>query len=312
MISPSPFPSWLTRSFRKEAVLLVSLSIFSPLGMAATIVDWGGNYVTENTNLETGSTQATGGGKTLTYLYSATSPKSPSSGYTAPVDKSGQFYGAFQVERDSGTASFTTYAIVDKGANDWLHVTGVTETATGTTRSLTGLVFFKKEDFLDGANAANLAVKLDAMSSINVTIANVPTATREVRAAVYANIGGTWNWYLSSAVYTGGAGSFSLTELGTTNWSLWDITSTTAPLNPAPQNYDVSGANFDDIGAVGMYFSVAPRSTTTTPPGIAFSAISFDASVVPIPEPSVTALLLLPLIGGASWYFAKEKKSQLH
>ncbi|HWL53139.1 MAG TPA: hypothetical protein VNQ90_11935 [Chthoniobacteraceae bacterium] len=287
----APFPS---RFQPVAAAALLGLSLFVSGANAATIVDWGGDYVAADTPLSTGTTHASPDGKTLTYRYSATVPKSP--GFTAPEGRSGTFYGAFETSHSGASdARFDAYGILQNAGGDRIQITGRGGEAppSGSANHATGLIFFKKEDFLSGADAGSV-VTLNAESSLTLAIRNVPTATRRFRAAVYALVDEEWNWYLSSAVYTAGATTTTL-DLGTlsTTWALWEIDESLTAFNPAPDSgsYTVSGTTLREIAAAGVYFSI--EITSTTAPGVQLGGITFNAHVAAIPEPGACALLLL-------------------
>lgn len=247
---------------------------------AAPIVDWNGSYTAAYTSLV--GTPTTGSGWT-TYNYSDSVPKSPSSGdgYTGPA-----FYGAFSLENGSGIGNPTF------GASTF----GLTTTtqmrfgATANSGSLTarGLVFFKKEDFLNGSGGP---VTFDENSTLALNInSSSPSGAGNVRlykAAVYALVDGNWNWYLSQSQQSGTT-LFTISDLADEMWVLYDVDASTAPLNGVSGSYSTAGGDFDDVGAVGLFFNYYVANQGGS---FAFYYNSFTVDAQVVPEPSTGAAL---------------------
>lgn len=250
----------------------------SPDLAATTIVDFGGDYVSNPTfaPLNFGSTSTTG--NTLTSLYSDTVPKSPSSGYTTPPGKSGTFYGAFETTTPSATPAFGLSRVTNASPNDTVLMNGGSGAGTNT---LLGLYAFLSPDFLNGANTGS--VSFDENSSLSLTI--LASAAGTIRMAAL-NDG---QWYLSETVYSvATASTFTVDNPNEINWGAW--TPPTSGTFPAvPSLFDVAGSTFTDIQGVGFYFA---RSRVTVGPAFSWNSFQATALVVPVPEPGVGSLLL--------------------
>lgn len=259
--------------------LTVGLMAFVQSVNAAVIIDWGGDYVSSDTSLNGTPTSA---GGTTTYAYSTTEVKSPA----GP-----NFYGAFSLtnESGSGTPQFSSVGY-SLSATDTIRL-GATPDIGSTSLTARGLLFFQKPDFLGGG--ASNAVTLDASSSLkfNVTSSGAGGTgrIRQTKAAVYASVGGVWDWYVSLATKAGTT-LYEYNDLGGESWALYSIDGATSPLNNASTNsldYTTLGSAFEDVSKVGYFYNYK------TIEGNNFSfyvdSIDFNASVVP--EPTVGALL---------------------
>lgn len=261
--------------------LLLGVLLMTILGTtglkAATVVNWGGDYISAATvNLQTGTTVDTGA--TKTYLYSTTNAKSPASGYTAPVGKSGTFYGAFETTNGSGgTATMSAYRIEDNVAGDRIKIWGQSSASAGNT--VKGLIFFEQGDYLAAGDAGTVTFDVSSTMSLNV---NTFTGNAGARMAVFS--GG--KWYLSQAVATS-TGLFSMSNLSAASWGEWAINSATAPLNAPPTTFATLGSSFTDIDAVGFYFELTRDASSARFEADAFSV---NAVVTAVPEPSVVGL----------------------
>src|SRR5690606_12401527 len=96
-----------------------------------------------------------------------------------------------------------------------------------------GLIFFKKEDFLAGG--ADGPVTFDENSSLTFNLTSSSGNTRQTRAAVYALVDGQWNWYVSLNTKAGAVLN-TFTNLAEEQWSIYDISSSSAPLQNAPSS----------------------------------------------------------------------------
>ncbi len=267
------------------------LSIIGSLGFltsdlpAATIVNWGGDYIPSGTqNLQAGT--AANNGATRTNLYSTTGAKSPAAGYTASTGKSGTFYGVFETTNGAGTtAAFSAYRIEDNVSGDRIKVWGQSSTSNGNT--VKGLVFFQQSDFLSGSSPDS-TVTFDAASSMSLNLNLFSGDVRSVRMAVLSE----GVWYLSQT-QTSSVSTFTLNNLAAEKWGIWSITDTTAPLNFTPPSYTKPGSTFADIQAVGFYFEATRNAGSARFEADAFSV---NAVVTAIPEPATLALIAAPLL----------------
>ncbi len=280
---------------RGLAVALASLLF--PLSLkAATVVQWGGDYVSTYQPFAFGTPSSGTGWQT--YVYSTTRN-------IAPVGP--KVYGAFSVVNGSGGGAVTItnnrFGYAHLVAGDQMRF-GIT--ADGTTGSVTmsGLVFFQKEDFLNVTN--DQKVNFKEGGSLSLAIANMlgDNSQQRVRLAVYALVGAEWGWYLSEDSRTS-AGTLGIADAGVANWAPYTIDAGTSPLNPSPSVYNVAGAAFEEISAFGFYFSnraTAPNPESTYNATFYTSSFSVDATVVP--EPGVALLSvggLLLLTGRRFW-----------
>lgn len=253
---------------------------------AATIIaDWGGDYVSASRGFVLPT--ATDTGTTRTYNYSSSTAISPASAYAPPTGKSGTFYGALQsAATGPGAAlqSFNAARIFNSGTTDYINVQGDLAAAGATNfTTISGLVFFKKADFLNSLNTGSIT--FDSTSSFTMDIrTSTGTSARLVRMAVQDGS----QWYLSNSSRAS-AGTFSIANLSSQNYGAWNITSSSAPLPSAPGTFATAGSTFTDIQAVGFYFDV-PQNDGNRP---VLSINSF--SLTAVPEPSSILLLTMGL-----------------
>lgn len=239
---------------------------------ATTIIEWGGNYVSSDTLLD-GVPKSSGG--STTYAYSLTELRSP-----AGPD----FYGAFSLtnESGSGTPEFSTYSLSKSAPNNAIRFGATPESGSGSL-IVRGLLFFQKPSFLGGAADNTVTLGADSSLKLNVTssapggIENV----RQTKAAVYASVGGVWNWYVSSATKAGTT-LYEFNDLGGESWALYTIEDNDSPLENAPigsMSYSTLGSDFEDVSKVGFFFNYQAEE------GVNFTlymdSIEFNASVIP-------------------------------
>ncbi len=245
---------------------------------AAPIVDWGGDYVASYTPLDL-ATPSTGSGW-VTYNYSDSTPISPA----GPT-----FYGAISLidSSGSGTPGFISdrLGIAHAAAGDSLRIGAA---AGATQMRMIGLIFFKKEDFLNGAGGV-LNFSDGGSISMNTT-SSVGTNPRQIKGAVYALLGGEWKWYVSG---TSAASALTIEDPANITWAPYEIDASTAPLEVAPGSsaYTVYGNEFEDIGAIGFYFNYFQTNNN-----FGFFMNSFQAEATVIPEPGTLSLLVGALL----------------
>jgi hypothetical protein len=234
----------LSTSFISGLALFAS---FSTTSAATPIVDWGGDdVIDESTSFNAGSTEAQAG--SLTYLYSDSTVRSPSTGgYTQQP-----FYGAFSVINNSGTGS-PDFVDGRFGVNSTSSIRIGIQPAVGSQGAIMrGLVFFQKDDFLTTTSGS---ITFDENSSISLSTSSSSGSTRQVRGAVHAQVNGEWSWYVSQSV---SASSIGISNAGGQLWAEYAIDSLTAPLLDAASNasseYNTLGTGFEEIDAVGFFF----------------------------------------------------------
>ena len=249
----------------------------------ATIgVNWGGSsLVTETQSLILGSPSDSGGIRTYT---DAGIPITPS----APVYTGQKFYGVLQNQTGSTPQNLAEAAIVNTVSKDSLTIRGATyDSSNPIARSITGLIYVKKEDFLNGLSSAE-KIEFSAGSTLSLTIdAFVAGGTGSARMARMAVLNDGL-WYLSQT-YVSNTGVFSISDPTTEKWALWNPSG--APLATTPSVFTHLGSEFEGIQGIGFYFldSFAMASTTAQP---VFRVDSFQASFASIPEPSTVSLLM--------------------
>lgn len=175
--------------------------------------------------------------------------------------------------------------ISNVGAGDRIQLEG--SNVEGITREISGLLYFKKEDFLNGLDqSAGLAFAADGTLSMNIlTLPGSDGGPRQVRFAVQNGN----QWYVAQS-FLGGNALYTLNDLPDTLWAAWDPDA--APLNARPSagDYTILGSTFEDIQAIGYYF-VSSRTSGTQRPTVTVDA--FSASLQSIPEPGTYALIIL-------------------
>lgn len=272
-----------------------SLLACSANAQTTTLFEWSGNYVSAETpvpitSINTGITSGT---------YYATSNHT-TSGIKLTADTP-TFYGVFTLYssmESAGLGHFAGYRLT-KGNRFYLSPT-INDTSLGDTQTV-NLLYFKKEDFINGGNTATITLsegsKLFVNSASSVGISN----QRYTRAAVYALVNGEWGWYLS---YNSVAGSTDYAyDLYSAKWAPYTVnTDYLVQVGAAMSLYDVTSDQFEDIGAIGIYTAHAGASGTGA--GLSFISMSFVAA---IPEASPKTAFYLGL--GTTFLLYRLKKA---
>lgn len=239
---------------------------------ATVIVDWGGDYVSSNTNLNDRAGNYATPGLGL-WIYNGTTRTSPATGYVPPEGKSGTFYWGGYITRgdggNPGQRDFTNANVTDSASNDYIRFS---KQVAGTSLSVSSFVSFLKEDFLNGYADQN--VLFEPGSALSVTTNSVLGCT--YRLAV---LDGT-QWYLSDAsASVTGTLSLSGTSLLTSQWGAWSPTGgANSRLGDVPATFDVSGSGFSDIQGVGVFsFFSSPTAGSVN---LQITSLTF------VPEPS--------------------------
>ncbi|MBE2205131.1 MAG: PEP-CTERM sorting domain-containing protein [Chthoniobacterales bacterium] len=266
-LQPSVSPHRTVRLFPKILVTAaLGLLLANATGNAATLVSWGGDYLTtslQNFVLPT----ATDNSGVRTYEYSASTAIDPGSGvYSGP-----KFYGALQNNSGTSTpADFDASRVIDNSGTNQIRVWGNTPSA-GITNTITGLIFFKPT--LNIGETASFGVS----DQLNMTI-SMTGASRLARFAVLNN----GQWYLSDDNFTAN-GAKSITPNGEM-WGAWNPTG--APLASTPGSYTTNGSTFTDIEAVGYYFNISNTGANSR-----IDLTSYTATGTVVPEPGIVGLL---------------------
>ena len=274
------------RAFRSKFFNIVfGLALLTQQAMGATIFDWGGKYVTTYAAID-GTPTTTGGSST--WQYSLDTKKSPT--YSGPA-----FYGAFSLTNSDGTGT-PEFRSGNFGVNPGTTADSIRFSATApATGSVTmrGLLFFKKEAFAGTAADSGRKVTFDNTSSLTLQLGtSIAATTRTVKMAVYALVGGEWDWYLSLASTASATNPFTISDAGAATWARYSISGSSAPLDAQPglSAYTILGSSFEDIGAVGLFFNYVQPSGGNA--SMYLNTFHADANVSAIPEPSVAAFLL--------------------
>ena len=246
---------------------LVALAATATLNAQTDVVNWGGDYVSGSQGF-TRPTAVTNG-LNVTYTYSSNTAITPSSGYTAPSGRTGPIYGAWQVTSlGASPLEIQQSMIQNSAANDNIYFT----TPSGTGANLQGLIFFNKQNFLNGYSNVTLSLS-GVEGSMNIVALNLGGTFR------YAVQSGG-SWYLSQTNKTS-TGAFSNVSLLSQNWGAWDPSG--APFVVAPSSFDTLGTSLTDVTAFGFYFDVT-RPTSA-------ASFTVNSYVITVPEPSTIGLL---------------------
>lgn len=258
--------------------LLPCLLLAAPLVHAqVSLVNFNStDYVAGSPNLVLPTPTLDGVTNTNTWAVSTSASLIPSSGYTGPT-----FYGGIEYTR-GGSASAPTLGqtqVVNNATADRITIGSGRSEANQT---LSTLIFFKKENFINGA-ASGESVSFNSTSTATIRTAGSSTATGGVIRAAVLNDG---VWYLSSSsVVSGFSGSLTIANLSAQSWGVFDP----ADLSAAPSSFTVAGSTFTDIQALG-FWGQAIRGATANLVTISVDQIDFTG-LVAVPEPSSAAAL---------------------
>lgn len=277
----------------KHLLLACSLAATTSIFAQTTSVNWGGDYVSAN--------QTFGEGTFGTYrfnddnaadstvpiantrqrvLFGLTNSTSgyfaPSSGYTAPVGRTSNFYMGTALEFIGTPTDPAVFRVSDQGTADTIRLRGQDNPV-----SRFAFLGFAKADFLNGTNTD--ARMLDATTSMTVNFgsdfANASAAT--FRFGVL-NAG---QWYLSNTSFSN-TGTTTLNSSGTETWGLFNPLGTGAGsslvgtgIKVAPSSFSAQSLN--DVQGFGLWASG----------GFDLDLAGFSATTSAIPEPSAFAAL---------------------
>jgi hypothetical protein len=291
----------------KSLALPSCLCLFAGYGVVngAAIVDWNGDYVSSTQVTARNSTNATANtsaaafstGTSSSYALgralNLTTALSPTSGYTAPVGKSGTFYGGIAIGRlgsTSSTTGTTTAEVVDNASSDRIRLasqeTAVHQSAQG------GEIFFNKTDFLNGGATVQLTLDQNAtfnkIDNISLDIQSISLWT--VRLAV-VNAG---SFYVANTALTTGTNTLNATALASTTFSTVDLASGSFRKMGGPViGTGVASNTLNDVTSIGFIAYTGSRGGTSTSEAAELLVNGFSANAV-IPEPG-TAIAVLAL-----------------
>jgi len=283
--SPSGFVAGL-------ALAVLGVTTFAPKATAvgSVIVNFGGNYMSDNAN-KAGRRSSTAITDGVLFSYNDGTPASPLP--TNYEGTSGTYYAVAQMTTAGGgvSGSYALSVLYAGGQNSIIARSKVRGTSETGSANVQGMIFWKKEDFLAGASTETL--KLSDIGELYVNASNVRSTQAALRFAVQSD----GVWYLSEKALTSktfladaALGALTMEDPATLMWAAWNPQSSpTSLLNPAPTVYDVDGGTLNSITAVGYYF----LSDYALPNAAHFDVNAFR--VTTIPEPSSAALM-----GGAA------------
>lgn len=280
----------MKRLFATGALLLTGQAM---LFGAVINLHWGGlDVVTTSPDLTLGTPSD---GTTYRYYNQSTQAITANlTGYNAlPL------YAYLQNNDTRGATNFSVAKVVHSSEGDYVRLDGaIQDLENRGQRSIVGLIYLKKEDFLGPAHgSASLSFADNTPLTANIRQLNAGLE-REVRFAVL-NDG---QWYVSVGRQTG-ATLFTLADPLAGKWTLWDPD--TAPLSALPTGGNHLGSDFQNIQAFGLAFLNVQATTSNSSP--LFQLSTLGASFEAIPEPSGLALLA----GGSllCWWVARQRRT---
>jgi hypothetical protein len=239
--------------------------------MATTVVNWDGDYVSANQNLQRSSSfvvadyDADGADDSVRrQAFSDATALSPAANYTTTSGNSGRFYGGMDFWRIDATASFSTnnFAVQNANASDGGDTIAFGQT-NGSNRRQFGAVVWNQADFLDAVAAGGATTRsFDASSSVTLDVTTNQSNHSTWRILVRNN----GQYYVSSFNATGDA-TVNGATLGSTTWAAY---------NPATDLRPVPGT---DVGAAGLSYGTS-TSALTDIEGVGFYVESVDSNAV--------------------------------
>lgn len=236
-------------------------------------MEWGGYYGSGG-GLVSGEVKLSDDEQTKLWGLSWTLDRSPASNYSGP-----KFYGAFEAWRADGNPDLNYFGVGSTGSGDaaYSRFTIGQQNSAGATQAL---VFFQKDDFLNGAGQQDQKVVFEEGSSIWILFSPFvgDSGGRQGRAAVYASIDGEWSWYLSSSRVTSAA-NLRIDDPANQLWAKYGLQEEEFfPEIPGTDAYTVAGSLFEDIQAVGFFMQ---NITEGSGAYALIRNIEFNASVIP-------------------------------
>lgn len=253
--------------------LLMAAVFFSgiaSIASATVVVNFGGDYVSGNTNFTRGWSGSTTG-QPASVAYNNSSALGNFSG------TSGTFYGAAYTSQfaASGNANIVNQSPVDTLQLD-------NGGASGSATQYAALFYWQKADFLNGGDASTLNIDPSTQMSFSFAEPQAGTVTAHF---VYRAAGGSFYVSKNSVEDTGS--TYATLNTGTDDitsyeWVAYDP-STSIFVNVATESAVIS-PDFTDVDAFGVYVYNANY-------GGRIQARLNDFEVTAVPEPSTYALL---------------------
>jgi hypothetical protein len=265
--------------------LVISLAMLSQAG-AELAVDWGGDYVSANTNTSFGgSTLSTGdydfgsGSSDRARILAIGTNFTPSGTWSTPPGKTSTIKTGGQVANlnSSTDPTFANYRI---SATDSLQISSSTTGGTPNMR-LSGQFFATKDNFLNGLSSTPNLSFANATDGAALTAGWTSGSTLGVREAYFLVQNGS-SWYVTFAN--------SATTLAVA--SINPYSSTWYALNAATNQFldvdnlgtGVLGSTFADIQAFGVYAQNTLYDGSTAGPVFSTNAFSVSLLAAPVPE----------------------------
>ena len=222
------------------------------------LVNWGGDYLDLeasgkllNLGPETFISDANGHTIGVGFAYNDTVPLSPEDAQYNLNQPSATFYGVLQVmnprvpETGDSAKMLRSFSQVKALKRENAVGFGAPGNQKKEFTEIMGLVYWQKEDFLEGAEAAVSWSQIQSMH-VNVPSVNSRGGAGSVRFA--ARNGDTW--YLSEDE-SKKSGPFMLHD---SLWGEWKEFGDGFPLPPVPEEFADSGDKFTNITALGVFF----------------------------------------------------------
>ena len=275
---------------------------------AATIANWGGDYVSANqvfVNTTTASPNSyrtyTNAGQSYSTLLNSFQNLTPGTGYSGPSGKTVNFSGGFMGSAGIGaavpggaggtTSAINSRAVLDNGTNDRISISLQT-----TNPQIRGAITFAKADFFGGMNLESVGFD----SSSNLSFSGIMGGVRPI---------GRWLvqdgsvWYISLASIAQSVSNVvethTLSDLNNMQWAVYVPTLTdtagTYFINEAPaSSYAVH--TFENVQTVGIFFDSYGQPASGDGSSYSrFTLQSFSASAVAVPEPSMLGFIAFGL-----------------
>lgn len=287
-------------------LVMFGLAIVS--ARAATIVSWGGDYVSANqvfVNTTTASPSSyrtyTKAGQSYSTLLNSFQNLTPGAGYSGPSGKTANFSGGFMGSAGTGaavpggtggiTGAINSRAVLENGANDRISISLQT-----TNPQIRGAITFAKADFFAGMNLE--PVGFDSSSSLSFS--GIMGGVRPV---------GRWLvqdgsvWYISLATITQSVSNVvethALSDLNNMQWAVYaptlSDTAGTYFINEAPTS-SYAAHVFENVQSVGVFFDSYGQPASGDGSSYSrFALQSFSASAVAVPEPSMLGFIAFGL-----------------
>lgn len=243
-------------------VLCAVLGLLVPtLGQAENLlVNWGGDYLDMEASgfkLELGPASVisdeTGKAIGVGFAYDESTPKSPAGPRYNLQKPSAAFYGVLQVlnpgtpEDGDAARLLRSFSQVKAMARKNAVGFGSAPVEEGQTTSLTGLVFWQKQDFLRGGKGTE---KISWSRIVSLTVNIVSLNTREGGGNIRFALRSGGKWFLSESEQQK-TGPFALHS---SNWAEWKGLGSSFPLPEIPTDFGVRSEQLTDITAVGIFF----------------------------------------------------------